>query len=42
MATDETWLGSRATEPGLVDEFKTSDDYLMVAGKEASLPQLYF
>ena len=37
VATGETWLGTRALELGLVDELKTSDDYLMAAGKEAAL-----
>jgi serine protease SohB len=37
VATGETWLGTRALELGLVDELKTSDDYLMAAGKDAAL-----
>ncbi len=35
VATGEYWLGERALELGLVDELKTSDDYLLEASKEA-------
>jgi serine protease SohB len=40
VATGETWLGTRALELGLVDELRTSDDYLMAASKEAALIHL--
>lgn len=40
VATGETWLGTRALELGLVDELKTSDDYLMAASKDATLLRL--
>ncbi len=40
VATGETWLGTRALELGLVDELRTSDDYLMAAGKESPLLHL--
>jgi serine protease SohB len=40
VATGETWLGTRALELGLVDELKTSDDYLMSASKDAALIHL--
>ncbi len=36
-ATGEHWLGVRALELGLVDELKTSDDYLMEACSDADL-----
>jgi serine protease SohB len=37
VATGEHWLGSRALELGLVDELKTSDDYLMSQRNDAEL-----
>ena len=37
VATGEYWYGSRALELKLVDELKTSDDYLMVAALSADL-----
>lgn len=40
VATGEYWLGTRAHQLGLVDELKTSDDYLMAASKEAEIIHL--
>ena len=37
VATGETWPGTRALELGLIDELRTSDDYLMAKSKEAEL-----
>ena len=37
VATGEHWLGTRALELGLVDELKTSDDYLMSQRNDAEL-----
>lgn len=37
VATGETWPGTRAIELGLVDELRTSDDYLMARYKEADI-----
>ena len=37
VATGEYWHGSQALDLGLVDEVKTSDDYLMDAGDEADI-----
>lgn len=37
VATGEYWFGSRALELKLVDELKTSDDYLMAAAQTADL-----
>jgi serine protease SohB len=37
VATGEYWYGSRAVELGLVDELRTSDDYLLEASREAGL-----
>ncbi|HXH03155.1 MAG TPA: protease SohB [Candidatus Competibacteraceae bacterium] len=37
VATGEYWLGQRALELGLVDELRTSDDYLLAASREARL-----
>lgn len=34
VATGEHWFGTKAKELGLVDEIKTSDDYLQAASKE--------
>ena len=42
VATGEHWLGSRALELGLVDELKTSDDYLMAARKDCDLIHLAY
>lgn len=37
VATGEHWYGSKALELGLIDEIKTSDDYLLNAAKESDL-----
>jgi serine protease SohB len=37
IATGEVWFGQRALEKNLVDELKTSDEYLMDACKEAEV-----
>jgi len=42
VATGEHWLGSRALDLGLVDELKTSDDYLMAARKDCDLLHLSY
>ena len=42
VATGEHWLGERARQLGLVDELRTSDDYLMSQRENASLIQLKY
>ncbi len=42
VATGEHWLGTRALELGLVDELKTSDDYLMAMREDADILQIAF
>ena len=42
VATGEHWLGERALQLGLVDELRTSDDYLMSQRAEASLIHLKY
>jgi serine protease SohB len=42
VATGEHWLGTRALELGLVDELKTSDDYLMSQRNDAELVLLEY
>lgn len=37
VATGETWYGRRALEQGLVDEVRTSDEYLLAASEQADL-----
>ncbi|TKB45937.1 protease SohB [Thalassotalea mangrovi] len=37
VATGEHWFGLKAKELGLVDEIKTSDDYLMTSAKDKSV-----
>jgi len=37
IATGEHWYGTRALELNLVDELRTSDDYLLEASKEADI-----
>jgi serine protease SohB len=37
VATGEYWHGKQALELGLVDEIKTSDDYLLEASEDADL-----
>lgn len=42
VATGAHWYGLRALELKLVDEIRTSDDYLLEAGKDAELLELRF
>jgi serine protease SohB len=42
VATGEVWLGLAALEKELVDELKTSDEYLAARAKEAELYHLHF
>lgn len=42
IATGEVWLGMAALEKQLVDELKTSDEYLAERAREADLFQLHF
>lgn len=42
VATGEHWFASRALELKLVDEIRTSDDYLMVACESANLYEVGF
>ena len=42
VATGEHWLGTRALELGLVDELKTSDDYLMSMRGDADLVKIEY
>jgi len=42
VATGEHWLGQRAHELGLVDELRTSDDYLMDQAETASILHLKY
>mgnify|MGYP002620565977 CR=1 FL=1 len=42
VATGEHWYGSRALELGLVDEIRTSDDWLLARAPEAELLQLRY
>ncbi len=42
VATGEYWYGSRALELKLVDELKTSDDYLMTAAETADLYEVSY
>ena len=37
VATGEHWYGTQARELGLVDEIKTSDDYLLEKSRESQL-----
>lgn len=41
VATGEHWLGSKALELKLVDELKTSDDYLMSASEKHKIYLIY-
>jgi serine protease SohB len=41
-ATGDYWYGSRALELKLVDELKTSDDYLLTASHEAELYEVHW
>ncbi len=42
VATGEHWFGTRALETRLVDELRTSDDYLLAASAEADLYELSY
>lgn len=42
IATDEVWLGLSALDKQLVDELKTSDEYLAERAREADLFQLHY
>jgi len=42
VATGEHWHGTQALELGLVDELRTSDDYLLAAHREHELYQVKF
>ena len=42
VATGEHWYGSQAKELGLVDELKTSDDYLYEASKNADVYEISY
>ncbi len=42
VATGEHWLGAKALELGLVDELRTSDDYLMSNREERDLIRVEF
>lgn len=42
VATGEYWYGARAVELGLVDELRTSDDYLLEASREAGLYEVRY
>lgn len=42
VATGEHWLGTRALELGLVDELRTSDDYLMATRGDRDLIKVEF
>ncbi|TWH75786.1 inner membrane peptidase [Azomonas agilis] len=42
IATGEVWLGSQALNHGLVDELKTSDEYLLQRSKEADVFQVSY
>ena len=42
IATGEHWYGSQALELGLVDEIRTSDDYLSAAANEADIYSIHY
>jgi len=42
VATGEIWYGSDAVEAGLVDEIKTSDDFLLEASRESRLYEVSY
>ncbi len=42
VATGEHWFAKRAVELGLVDELKTSDDYLLAAQKNRAIYELEY
>ena len=41
VATGEYWLGTKALEHKLVDELKTSDDYLVQSSEKSKIYQIY-
>jgi serine protease SohB len=42
VGTGEVWWGTRAAEVGLVDSIATSDEYLLLACKEADVLEVHF
>lgn len=42
VSTGESWPGTRALERNLVDELKTSDDYLLESSKEADIYEIKY
>ncbi|MEN8133866.1 MAG: protease SohB [Pseudomonadota bacterium] len=42
VASGDHWFGKRALDLKLVDELQTSDDYLLLAGKEADLYEVTY
>lgn len=42
VSTGESWPGTRALERKLVDELKTSDDYLLESSKEADIYEIKY
>jgi len=42
VATGEHWFGARAVESRLVDELRTSDDYLLAASQDADLYEVSY
>lgn len=42
MATGEVWLGVAAIDKRLVDELKTSDEYLSARARDAHLYHLHY
>ncbi len=42
LATGEHWFGARAVELGLVDELRTSDDYLLAASADRNVYEISY
>jgi serine protease SohB len=42
VSTGESWPGTRALEKNLVDELKTSDDYLLESSKDADIYEIKY
>lgn len=42
MATGEHWFGARALDSRLVDELRTSDDYLLATSDDAELYEVTY
>ncbi len=42
VSTGEHWYGTRALELKLVDDLKTSDDYLLAASKSADIYEVSY